>query len=167
MMSPYILGGIVVGTIAVLGGDAWFSYNAGYNKEKSVVEQMIDEATQKAAEAQKAQDAISTSETVKQAQQQQLVQHTFTTIEKKVPIYVTKIDRDCRLSNGVVRVWNAAVSGADTLPDAAGKSDAAASAFTSADALNNAVSNFAIYHQTATELRGLQDWVKQQESVKP
>lgn len=166
MMSPYVLGGIVVGTIAVLGGDAWFAYNAGYNKEKSVIEQMVAEATQKATEAQKAQDAISTTEAVKQAQQQQLVQHTFTTIERKVPIYVTKVDRNCHLSNGVVRVWNAAIAGADTIPNAAGQSDAAASAFTAADFLNNGVRNFAIYHQTATELSGLQDWVKQQEQVK-
>lgn len=166
MISPYALGGIFLGTVVILGGDAWFSYNAGYNKEKAVIEQMVAEATQKAAYAQKAQDAISTAAAVKQAQQQQLVQHTFSTIERKVPIYVTKVDRDCHLSNGVVRVWNAAVAGVDTLPDAAGQSDAAASAFTSADALNNAVSNFAIYHQTATEVRGLQAWIKQQEQVR-
>jgi hypothetical protein len=63
-------------------------------------------------------------------------------------------------------VWNAAVAGADSLPDAAGQSDADASAVTAADALNNAVTNFATYHQTAERLSGLQDWIKQQENVK-
>lgn len=166
MISPYALGGIFLGTVVILGGDAWFSYNAGYNKERAALEQMVAEATAKAAEAQKAQDAISTSEAVKQAQQQQLVQHTFDTIERKVPVYVTKIDRDCHLSVGALRLWNAAIAGADTLPDAAGHPDAAASTFSAADFLNNGVTNFAIYHQTATELSGLQDWVKQQEQVK-
>lgn len=166
MTSPYILGAIALGSIAIVGGSYGLGHHAGTITQEVRMEKAIAEATQKAAATQKAQDAISTAEAVKQAQQQQLVQHTFSTIERKVPIYVTKIDRNCHLSVGALRVWNAAIAGADTLPDAAGQSDAAASTFTAADVLNNGVSNFAIYHQTATELSGLQDWVKQQEQVK-
>jgi hypothetical protein len=166
MMSPYVLGGIILGSISIIAGDFLYGHHEGVISERAKWEKTVVEATQKAAAAQKAQDAISLSESVKQAQAQQLVQHTFDTIEKKVPIYVTKIDRNCHLSVGVVRVWNAAVAGADSLPDAAGQSDADASAVTAADALNNAVTNFATYHQTAERLSGLQDWIKQQENVK-
>lgn len=166
MMSPYVIGGVAIAAICVVAGTYFTGYHAGYKSEETKLQQSIIDATQKAAAAQKAQDAISTSEAVKQAQAQQLVEHTFSTIEQKVKVYVTKTDRNCHLSVGALRVWNAAVAGADTLPDTPGQSDAAASAFTAADFLNNGVSNFAIYHQTATELIGLQDWVKQQEQVK-
>lgn len=166
MTSPYILGAIALGSIAIVGGSYGLGHRAGTTAQEAKMEKAIAEATQKSADAQKEQDAISTAEAVKQAQAQQLVQHTFDTIERKVKIYVTKTDRDCHLSVGALRVWNAAIAGADTLPDAAGQSDAATSAFSAADFLNNGVTNFAIYHQTATELIGLQDWINQQEKVK-
>lgn len=164
--NPYILLAILVGAITALGGIYFAGYRHGIDVGNAKIETAIAQAEQKAAAAQKAQDAISTAEAVKEAQAEQIVQHTFDTIEQKVPIYVTKTDRSCHLSNGFVRLWNDAIAGADQLPNTPGQSDATASTFSAADFLNNAVTNYAIYHRTATQLSGLQDWVRQQEQVK-
>ena|SRR5690348_13191784 len=164
--NPYVLLAIIFGTIAALGGIYFAGYRHGIDVGNSKIETAVAQAEQKAAAAQKAQDDISTAEAVKQAEAQQLVEHTFDTIEQKVPIYVTKTDRICYLSNGFVRLWNDAVAGVDRLPDSPRQSDASASAVSAADALNNAVTNSAIYHRTATQLTGLQDWIRQQEQVK-
>lgn len=126
MISPYALGGIIVGTVIILGGDAWFSYNAGYNKEKSVIEQMVADATQKAADAQKAQDTISLKAAVDAAQHQVEIHTVTQTITKRIPVYVAKTDA-CPVSPNYVRLWNDAVAGTDTLSAPAIKPNDAAS----------------------------------------
>lgn len=66
---------------------------------------------------------------------------------------------------GFVRVWNAAVGGVPTVPDAAGRADAAPSGIDPSAVAANAAENFGIAHENAEQLIGLQDWVRAQAAI--
>lgn len=54
----------------------------------------------------------------------------------------------------------------NTVPDPARSIDGTASGFTAAQAVPTVQTNYSICHQTADRLRGLQQWVKEQQAVK-
>ena len=86
------------------------------------------------------------------------------TIEKEVIRYeAAKLDA-CPMSNAAVSLHdNAALN---TVPDASKSTDGTASEFKTADLTKTCTENYAIYHQTADRLRGLQEWVREQQAVK-
>ena len=125
MTSPYILGAIALGSIAIVGGSYGIGHHAGTTAQEAKMEKAIIEATQKAAAAQKTQDAISLKSAV-DAAQHQIEIHTVTqTITKRIPVYVAKTDA-CPVSSNYVRLWNDAVAGTDSFSATAAKPNVAA-----------------------------------------
>lgn len=165
--NPYVLLAALGIWIASVTGAFFYGEHIRANADAVAMDKAVIEAQQEAAARQKAQDDISTAAAVKEAQAQQLVEHVYETVEQKVPVYVTKTDRSCKLSNGYLRLWNAGVAGqAAALSSATGQSDATASSVTAVDALNNAIANFELANQNAEQLQSLQNWIIQQEKIK-
>ena len=85
------------------------------------------------------------------------------TVEKEVVKYeAAKLDT-CVLSNEFVRVYDD--STVNSVPKPSEGVDGTPSGLTAAQALTILTGNNATYHQVADELRGLQDWVTQQQTV--
>ncbi|MDE2020597.1 MAG: hypothetical protein KGJ13_09705 [Patescibacteria group bacterium] len=120
-LTPY-LSIIKYGSIVVAIGVVIFFVHR-YDQGQQL--QAVLDATQKAAEAQKTQDAISLKSAV-DAAQHQIEIHTVTqTITKRIPVYVAKTDA-CPVSSNYVRLWNDAVAGTDTFSATAEKPNVAA-----------------------------------------
>lgn len=108
-LTPY-LSIIKYGGIAVaIGLIVFFVHNYDQGQQSKA----ILDATQKAAEAQKTQDAISIKSAVEAAQHQVEIHTVTQTITKRIPVYVAKTDA-CPVSSNYVRLWNDAVAGTDT-----------------------------------------------------
>lgn len=119
-LTPY-LSIIKYGSIAVSIGVIIFfvhQYDQG-QQSKAILD-----ATQKAAEAQKTQDAISLKSAVDAAQHQVEIHTVTQTITKRIPVYVAKTDA-CPVSSNYVRLWNDAVAGTDTFSATTGKPNVA------------------------------------------
>lgn len=85
--------------------------------------------------------------------------------EKEVIRYENaKLDQ-CPLSVGFVSLHDSAAL--DILPDAARSTDGTASGLETAKALPTIQTNYSTCHQTAIRLRGLQEWVREQQKVNP
>lgn len=165
--NPYVALAIVVVWIGTLLGGFFYGDHMRGSADAAKMDKAIISAQQEAMARQSAQDKITLDAAVSEAQSQQTIETVYQTIEQKVPVYVTKADRSCHLSNGFVWLWNAGVTGqATSLSPSSGQSDGSPSSITAADALNNAVRNFAIANQNAEQLGRLQSWIKQQEQVK-
>lgn len=122
-LTPY-LSIIKYGSIAVAIGVIIFfvhQYDQGQQSKA-----LLD-ATQKAADAQKAQDAISLKSAVDAAQHQVEIHTVTQTITKRIPVYVAKTDA-CPVSSNYVRLWNDAVAGTDTFSATTGKPNVASGA---------------------------------------
>lgn len=87
------------------------------------------------------------------------------TVEKEVIRYEqAKLDQ-CPLSVAAVSLHNSAAL--NKLPDPASSVDGTPSGVKAAALTKTCTENYATYHKTANRLRGLQEWVREQEAVKP
>lgn len=164
--SPYLLLAALALWIATGLGAFFYGQHVRGNADAVAMQKAVIEAQQEAMARQKAQDQITTDAAVKEAQAQQLVEHVYETVEQKVPVYLTKADRSCKLSNGYLRLWNAGVTGkAAALSPTASQSDASPSGATAVDALNNAIANFERANENAEQLQSLENWIIEQEKV--
>ena len=83
--------------------------------------------------------------------------------EKEVIRYENaKLDQ-CPLSNAFVSLHDAAA--ANTVPDPARSVDGTASGIETAKAIPTVQANYSVCHQTSDRLRGLQEWVREQQKV--
>lgn len=83
-----------------------------------------------------------------------------------IPTHVTpQADADCPVPLGFVRVFNAATGG--SVPDAASGPDGAPSGVALSEVAKASVENAGEYDATSAQLTALQDWVRQQQAVKP
>lgn len=88
------------------------------------------------------------------------------TIIKEVPVYVpTQADAACTVNRGFVRLHDAAAAG--ELPTPAGDPDAAASGLALSTVATTLTSNYQICHETAEQLRALQEWVMEMTTKRP
>ena len=88
------------------------------------------------------------------------------TIIKEVPVYVpTQADAACTVNRGFVRLHDAAAAG--ELPTPAGDPDAAASGLALSTVATTVTSNYQICHETAEQLRALQEWVMEMTTKRP
>jgi hypothetical protein len=76
-----------------------------------------------------------------------------------------KADADCPLPLGFVRLFNDAAHGA--VPQAAAGADDTASGLALSDVAETTVANDGQYDQVADQLRALQDWIREQEALRP
>ena len=120
-LTPY-LSIIKYGSIVIAIGVVIFFVHR-YDQGQQL--QAVLDATQKAAEAQKTQDAISLKSAVDAAQHQVEIHTVTQTITKRIPVYVAKTDA-CPVSSNYVRLWNDAVAGTDSFSATAAKPNVAA-----------------------------------------
>jgi hypothetical protein len=88
-------------------------------------------------------------------------------IIKEVPFYVTeKANSGCTITDGWVYNHNRAAAGTATsrLPEAPRDVDAATSGIELSDSSATIAENYKRYHQVATQLKALQDWIRKQEA---
>jgi hypothetical protein len=85
---------------------------------------------------------------------------------QKVRTHVSpKADAGCSLPLGFVRLFNDAAHGA--VPQAAAGPDDAASGIALSDVARTSVENDGQYDQIAGQLKALQDWILEQEALRP
>ena len=95
----------------------------------------------------------------------QVVREKGNTIIKKVPVYVTvKDDAACTIDTGFVSLWNDSNSLRVSSPS--NESNDTASSVVLSDVAAQHVTEASLYHETATQLIALQDWVRRQRQVK-
>ena len=86
------------------------------------------------------------------------------TIIKEVPVYVpAQADAACTVNRGFVRLHDAAAAG--ELPEPATDADAAAAGIALSTVAGTVVANYQTCHETAEQLRALQEWVGEMVSV--
>lgn len=84
---------------------------------------------------------------------------------EEVESHVTaKADSECPVTLGYVRVFNDAAHG--PVPDASTGPDDSPSGVALSDVAKTTVQNFGQYDQVSEQLKGLQDWVRQQQAIK-
>lgn len=123
-------------------------------------------AARHAASVAAAQAAITAAASAHQAAVQTQIQWRTRTLIQQVP-YAVPPSADPLLSNGWVRVHDAALGSADlseTAP-ASAVADAAASEFKSSAALVRVLGNYGVANSCRAQLIGLQDWLRQVEAA--
>ena len=86
------------------------------------------------------------------------------TIIKEIPVYVpVQADAACSINRGFVRLHDAAAAG--ELPEPATDADAAAAGIALSTVAGTVVANYQTCHETAEQLRALQEWVGEMVSV--
>lgn len=166
LLSP--VGRWLMGAGAVLGAVlALWLYVGAINHDRAVARALaaseaVEIAGLKANAAHLAQTAkISDAAEAKQIVVQHDIQVQTRTIVKEVPTYVTaQTDAECWVPVGLVRVFNAAATGADpaTVTDPAGRPDAAASGINCSEVAAAVAESFGAARSNAAELTGLQAW---------
>lgn len=166
ILSP--VGRWLAGAGVVLGAClALWLYVAGVKHEAAVARALAASEGQEIANLKfQAQQAAATAKISNAAEQKQIVvQHDIQvqtrTIVKEVPTYVTaQTDAECWVPVGLVRVYNAAATGADpaAVSDPAGRLDGAASGITCSALAADLADNFGAARSNAAELMGLQSY---------
>jgi hypothetical protein len=125
--------------------------------------QFVAREARDALASQRAQYAVTLTSALKTAAAQEKIRTVTRIIVEKVPTHVTpKADAACAVSNGFVRLFDAAASGTDpdALPGAAGESDDAASGVTLSQIAALSAEHDGQYHAVAEQLNALQNWVR-------
>lgn len=95
----------------------------------------------------------------------QVIRQQGADIIKELPVYVTReADSSCVLPRGFVRLHDAAAAG--RIAEAAGGSDASAAGITLSTVAGTVADNYQRCHENAEELIGLQDWIRQQQTLR-
>lgn len=82
------------------------------------------------------------------------------TIIKEVPVYVpVQADAACTINRGFVRLHDAAAAG--DLPEPARDADAAATGIALSAVAGTVTANYQTCHETAEQLRALQEWISE------
>ena len=85
-------------------------------------------------------------------------------IIKEVPKYITeKSDAECTIPQSYIVLHNSASK--NEVPDPTRGVDGSASGLKLSTTLETVVGNYVLYHETAEQLKALQEWVKTQEKI--
>ena len=85
-------------------------------------------------------------------------------IIKEVPTYITKVDDSkCAVPNGFVMLHDSASR--NEVPDTARVADEGASKVKISGVAGTVVENYTTYYQVSEQLKALQQWVKEQQSI--
>lgn len=95
----------------------------------------------------------------------QVIRQQGADIIKELPVYVTReADSSCVLPRGFVRLHDAAAAG--RIAETAGDSDASAAGVALSTVAGTVADNYQRCHENAEELIGLQDWIRQQQTLR-
>ena len=85
-------------------------------------------------------------------------------IIKEIPTYITKVDDSkCAVPNGFVMLHDSASR--NEVPDTARSTNAGASNVKISEVAGTVVDNYTTYYQVSEQLKALQQWVKEQQSI--
>lgn len=94
----------------------------------------------------------------------QVVKEKGDAIIKEVPKYITKTDdTQCVIPNGFVLLHDSASR--NEVPDSTRSVDAGASEVKLSGVATTVAENYTLYHKVSEQLRSLQEWVKEQQSI--
>lgn len=159
----YVAGAAVIAIGAAWGMHHWDQ--VAYLQLSQSIVVANEKAIIQAVSKQKSADQITAAVEMINLQKQQQVEVVTKTIIRKVPIYVTpQIDIKYPMPCGLVRLLDAAASGADpdSTPNPSSLADDATCPVTASDAARVIAENYGQYRSVATQLAGLQDWVTQE-----
>lgn len=125
--------------------------------QKKVLQQQAEIAELKQKEAE-----VSTKVVTKYIDKIQVVKETNNAISKFV---TNEADSKCQLPNSFSVLHDAAAK--NELPDSAGASDARTSDVKLSEATSTVIENYGICHQNIEQLKGLQEWVREQKKLNP
>ena len=155
------------GSLVIALGMYLAGYATGYRHASTAAERNADRATitsqQHVIQTERAQQTVTASAAAAHEASAAATRTIYKTIDREVIRYVQASAPVCRLPAGWVRLHDAAALSA--IPAAPGEPDAAASPFTTDDALGVVTSNYETCEQTRQQLTGLQGWVKAQQTV--
>lgn len=150
-----------IGAIALIAVALFFT---GYFKGRGAVQKKWDEAVLEAqlhqAKVGEKRATVTTKVVTKYVDRVKVVKEQSDAIVVEVPKYI-RSDESCPA--GVRVLHDHAVTGLP-LPDATGGSDA--SPVPAQDLAATVVENYGTCHQTAEQLKALQDWIREQQKVK-
>lgn len=125
--------------------------------QKKVLQQQAEIAELKQKEAE-----VSTKVVTKYIDKIQVVKETNNAISKFV---TNEADSKCQLPNSFSVLHDAAAK--NELPDSAGASDERTSDVKLSEATSTVIENYGICHQNIEQLKGLQEWVREQKRLNP
>lgn len=139
-------------------------YIEGGLTEKAKWQQKVDKQNVKIAELSANANKVTIHVLTRYIDRVKVVKEKGDVIIKEVTKYVPKsADDACTINTGFVLLHNAAAK--NEFPPAPGDINAAASGVTLSSVGEIVAVNYNIYHQTATQLLSLQDWVREQEKL--
>ena len=107
---------------------------------------------------------VTTKIVTKYIKQIQIVKETGDVIIKEIPTYITKVDdAKCTVPNGFVLLHDSASR--NEVPDSTRVPNAGASDVKISEVAGTVIENYTTYYQLAEQLKALQDWIKQQQTI--
>lgn len=157
LADPYIIWGLVVA--CVLSSSAtWTIKSRLDDRAKLKAIERVVKVERKSAE-------VTTKVDLKHTAEQAKVRTVTKTILKEVPVYVTrKADTECSIPAGFVSVFNASANG-EVPQTSSGADESAASGVVLSEVAQAIVENHGTYHEVASQMKALQEWVAEQGKV--
>lgn len=159
LFSTYKTYFIIAGVVASLVGTSYVTSEVVNNRWKL----KYAEAELKVEELKSKSQQVTTETVIKYVDRVKVVKEKGETITKEVPVYITKeADQNCSLTQGFVETHDAAAKNElqKQLSDVNAPSDVALS-----EATKTVTENYSKYHETAEQLRSLQEWVRNQSNL--
>ena len=131
----------------------------------SSCQEAVIESQRHGLEVSAKQSQISDSVTTKYVDRIKIVQGRTQEIIKEIKVYVTeKNDVQCMVNTGFVRMWNDANS--SSISASSGNSDETASTVILSEVATQHAKEALICNETEQQLLSLQEWVREQQSIK-
>ena len=158
---PYRWLALALAAAALIG----FGWIKGAGHVQAQWDAAVQQQTLQAAAARERQAQATIKVVTQYVDRVRVVREKGDTIIKEVPVYVpAQADAACTVNHGFVRLHDAAAAG--ELPTPAGDSDAAASSLALSAVAGTVTANYQTSHETAEQLRALQEWVIEMTTAK-
>ena len=153
---PYRCLALVLLATALIG----FGWIKGAGHVQAQWDASVQQQTLQAAEARERQAQATVKVVTEYVDRVRLMREKGDTIIKEVPVYVpAQADAACTVNRGFVRLHDAAAAG--ELPTPTGDPDATASGLALSTVAGTVTANYQACHETAEQLRALQEWVRE------
>lgn len=151
---PYRWLALALAAAALIG----FGWIKGAGHVQAQWDAAVHQQTLQAAAARERQAQATVKVVTQYVDRVRVVREKGDTIIKEVPVYVpAQADAACTVNRGFVRLHDAAAAG--ELPTPAGDPDATASSIALSTVAGTVTANYQTCHETAEQLRALQEWI--------
>lgn len=158
---PYRCLALVLLAAALIG----FGWIKGAGHVQAQWDAAVQQQTLQAAAVREQQAQATVKVVTQYVDRVRVVREKGDTIIKEVPVYVpAQADAACTVNRGFVRLHDAAAAG--KLPTPTGDPDAAASGLALSTVAGTVTANYQTCHETAEQLRALQEWVIEMTTAK-